>query len=252
MTDKIFSVWEGVFNSFDEAGGNLDAFDSERWISKQQSLACEAIAKIDEGGSLTKDYPLPLVVAMLLDAHKKISILDFGGGMGIQYFDLIAKVPAAKEKVHYVIVDGESTLENKPSELSEFQNLIFKASLDEVDKTIDIIHIGSTLQYIENWRSLLAHLCERFTPKYFVFSDLLAGDVPTFVSHQIYYEKRIPSQILSIKDFCDELVSKNFYISFASNFSAKILGSTELPNINLPNEYRLKYTKNIVFTKISR
>jgi putative methyltransferase (TIGR04325 family) len=130
MTDKIFSVWEGVFNSFDEAGGNLDAFDSERWISKQQSLACEAIAKIDEGGSLTKDYPLPLVVAMLLDAHKKISILDFGGGMGIQYFDLIAKVPAAKEKVHYVIVDGESTLENKPSELSEFQNLIFKASLD--------------------------------------------------------------------------------------------------------------------------
>lgn len=28
MTQPLFSVWEGVFKSFEEAGGDLDAFES--------------------------------------------------------------------------------------------------------------------------------------------------------------------------------------------------------------------------------
>ena len=34
MNDRLFSVWEGVFKNFEEAGGDLDAFESDLLILK--------------------------------------------------------------------------------------------------------------------------------------------------------------------------------------------------------------------------
>lgn len=82
MKQKLFSVWEGVYKTFEEAGGDIDAFDSDIWIQKQRTRVLEGIKTYKNGASIAKDYPLPIVVAMLLSQKSSVKILDFGGVWG--------------------------------------------------------------------------------------------------------------------------------------------------------------------------
>ena len=77
-------LWQGVYQSFQEAGGDVDAFDSDIWINKQQDkikqeLCSIANSQVIANSRIAKDYPLPLVTAMLLSQQSQVSILDFGG-----------------------------------------------------------------------------------------------------------------------------------------------------------------------------
>lgn len=256
LSNKLFSVWEGVYQSFKEAGGDYDAFDTDIWIDKQKekiqsSLKALEDPRIASHTNTSKDYPLPLIVSVLLAQQKNLSILDFGGGMGAQYLELISKVPKAKDDVTYYIVDGKKTLENIPADMKCFSNLSFHESLEDITQKVDILHIGSTLQYIENWKSLLNFLTEKFEAMYFVFSDLLAGDVPTFVSHQIFYDKKIPHIILNLEEFID-FFNKNlsFQLFYKTKYIHNILGQEGIfPNHGLPEHNRIDRAINAVFIK---
>jgi len=250
MVQNLFSVWEGVFESFAEAQGDLDAFESDIWVQKQKAKIKRALDNLEEGkGSASKDYPLPVVVSMLLSQKPCISILDFGGGMGMQYIDLLGKVYLAKERVTYCVVDGKATIENLPSQMKAFPKLRYVSSLDEVQQKYDIVHIGSTLQYIENWQDLLSTLVSDYQPNYFVFSDLLAGDIPTFVTHQIFYEKRIPHQFLNWHEFKGFMEGKlNFSLQFKSKFIHNILDQEKVfPNFGMPKTHQIDRGINAVF-----
>ncbi|MFN7662606.1 MAG: methyltransferase, TIGR04325 family [Alphaproteobacteria bacterium] len=249
MTNPLFSVWEGVFKSFEEAGGDTDAFESDIWINKQKEKITCLFNEYEKGNIFSKDYPLPVIIAMILGHQKQASVLDFGGGMGMQYLDVIGKVPKAKHDVVYTIVDGESTLKNTPKFMENFQNLRYCYSLDQVQGNFDVLHIGSTLQYIEDWKGLLEKLISDYSPKYFVFSDLMVGDIPTFVSHQIFYEKRIPYLFLNIKEFKKFLATYNFNSIFCSLYKQTILGYKIFPNFSLPKDHRITHTQNLVFMR---
>jgi len=248
MAPKLFSVWEGVYESFAEAGGDFDAWESDIWLNKQISRTYEALEAYTTDTFFSKDYPLPMVVSMALIQKSSLSVLDFGGGMGVQYLETIGKVPEAKEKMHYYVVDGLKSIAGRPRALDQFNNLHFFDNLKEVPSSIDIIHIGSTLQYIETWQDFLTGLNDKFKPQYLVFSDLLAGDIPTFVSHQLFYEKRIPHLFLNwpfFKKFVDDM---GFSLIFSSQFIHKILNQEDvMPNFSLPEAYRIDRGRHAVF-----
>ena len=248
---NIFSVWEGVFENFTEAGGDPDAFDSDIWIQKQGKKIEKSYKNYLNRNTVSKDYPLPLVVAMLLLEQEKLSILDFGGGMGIQYLDIISKVHDAEKAVKFTIVDGASTLKNVPGFMRKFKNLSYEEDLKNVHGNFDIIHIGSTLQYIEDWKTLLEHFKNKYNPTYFVFSDLMAGDIPSFVSHQIFYDKRIPHHFLNKDGFQTTLESMSFKKIYESKFRHDILDQEEVfPNSALPESHKISRSIHMVFRKV--
>lgn len=246
---KLTSVWEGVFETFDEAGGDFSAFDSDTWLNKQKErVLAEQRALITKQPRVTKDYPLPLVVAMMLAAQKQVSILDFGGGMGVQYFDLLRSAPEAELCASYHIVEGDATLQQIPPEVRAYKNLFFYKDLDAIaQKTFDLIHLGSVLQYVDDWQGLLKHLAT-FKPKFLVFSDLLSGYIPTFVTQQIYYEKRIPTRFFnwdSLVRYIQKTLSMR--LLYRINFCTRILGSEDFPNSAFPETHRINRPLNAVF-----
>jgi len=245
-------VWEGVFNNFKEAGGDLDAFESDTWINKQKDKICHHLYQLENVAlGVSKDYPLSIVVSMLLSQQDKVSIMDFGGGMGFQYLELLAKVPLAKEKVMYAIVDGKQTLDALPNQMRMYRNLHFSTTLEMFKNSFDIVHIGSTLQYIENWRELLHNLNHRYQPKYFVFSDLLAGDIPTFTSHQLFYGKKIPHLFLNWNEFANYMSSDlGFLVHFKSKFIHNILNQEDIfPNFGIPPTHQIDRGLNVIFCR---
>ncbi len=113
MKSKLFSVWEGVYSSFKEANGDLDAFDSSVWIKKQKETIDVALNNCKQNNFVSKDYPLSIMVSMLLSfSPNRLSILDFGGGMGLQYLDMIAKIPEPENKIDYYVIDGKTSIDN--------------------------------------------------------------------------------------------------------------------------------------------
>src|SRR6185295_3697866 len=105
--------------------------------------------------------------------------------MGQLYLTLLSALPEAVEKIRYHVVDGKASIDNRPHDLNQFSHLFFYDNTNEIDESkIEVIHIGSTLQYIENWQDLLNFLNKRFKPNYYVFLDTMVGEVPNFVSHQ--------------------------------------------------------------------
>ncbi len=251
MSEKLFSVWEGVYQSFQEAGGNPDAFDSKIWIKKQKDRIYEALKNQQTGNALSKDYPLSLVVAMLLAQRDELSVLDFGGGMGLHYLEVISKAPQAEGILNYHIVDGKQSISSCPKEMKPFQKLHFHDDFHTVDEKIDIVHIGSTLQYIEDWKEILRQLNNKFNPSHFVFSDLLVGNIPTFVSHQIYYDKKIPHLFVNLTQFLYFMENVlGLRVLFKTKFIREILGQEKVfPNHALPKEYRIDRSYNFVFYK---
>lgn len=130
------NLWEGVYENFAEADGDLDAFSTDIWVSKQKDRIYAALDDLNQGSFVSKDYPLPLVISMLLCEKDHISVIDFGGGMGLQYLEMIAKVPMAKDKVGYSVVDEISSIQHRPPELNQFNMPNFFPSNSVVEKLI--------------------------------------------------------------------------------------------------------------------
>ncbi len=252
MDTKNFSVWEGVYESFDEAGGDLDAFDTDIWLNKQRERIIKEFIQLGSNdfipsNAVSKDYPLSLIVALLLTLQDTISILDFGGGMGNLYLELLAKVPNAASKVKYIIVENNAVIRSIPDEIINLPNLFFLNNFDLIEQPIHIIHFGSALQYMHDWQSLLKKLIMQFKPKYLSFSDLLAGPIPTFVSLQNYYGKKIPVWFWNITFFNSTLQPLYYDLIYKTFYKTTILNKEDFPNAALPETHRIAQTVNLIY-----
>jgi len=246
---KVDNIWEGIYENFQEVQGDLDAFDTLIWSLKQKDKTRLAIDNYCQGNGFSKDYPLSVMVAMLKETNTNLRILDFGGGMGFHYFDLISKIPRSKNDITYFVVEGKATIKKLLPNVNDFSNLKFVTNLDDIHGNIDILHIGSSLQYIDDWKGLLLKVKENFNPKYFVFSDLLSGDIPTFVSHQNFYGKKIPCRFVNWNEFDCYLNSLDFNMLFKSKFIAKILNQDIIfPNENFPSSHQIDRTLNVIYS----
>lgn len=255
MNNKI-TIWQGVYKNFKEAEGELEVFDETKW---QDGL----LARLDDDltnyntnselkqNTLTHEYPLSIVAALLYVEHNQLSILDFGGGLASQYLTLSAAIPNL-DKFNFTIIETQNTCEHAKNKLNNFKNLNFYPDLDSLKKSntntkFDIIHIGSALQYIENWKELLSTLLE-LKPKFLVLSDTMAGEINTFVTTQYYYGKYIPTWFWNINEFVNEIENFNCKLIHKSLYMGKFFGKRNiLPMDNMPINNQLKHACNLIF-----
>lgn len=133
-------------------------------------------------------------------------------------------------------------------QMEQFRKLRFYSDLQDIEGGFDIVHIGSTLQYIDDWQGLLEGLITNYKPKYFVFSDLLAGAIPTFVTHQLFYGKRIPHHFFNWDKFIFLLKDLGFSLLYTSKFMRSILGQDNVfPNFGLSESHRIDRPLHAIF-----
>ncbi len=246
--DKDFNIWEGVYNSFDEVPIVGDGFKSDTWINHSLEKIKELIKLRDENKSkIFNDLPLYSIVANLYLKNKKIKILDFGGGMGNSFIPLCSTLPDSKQ-IEFTVVEDERNVLAARNIFSNDARIKFVSNLP--DGNFDIIHISSSLQYIDNWESLLVSL-SKYKAKYFIFTDLPAGNIKnTFVSAQNYYESRIPHIFFKLDDILNVMSGNNYKLIYQNNFQANILKeNNHYPQDNFKEEYRINHSKTLVFKR---
>ncbi len=127
--------------------------------------------------------------------------------------------------------------------------LHFYTELPELPGTLDIVHAGSSLQYVEDWRGMLTAFAG-YRPRYLVLADIPAGDIKTFVTTQNYYGRKIRHWIWNIREFIDVVGSMGFTLTYKTRCSVPYFGHEQpCPMSNFPSHYRLDNSCQLIFSR---
>jgi putative methyltransferase (TIGR04325 family) len=257
------SIWEGVYRSFADVPKEREIFTNNVWLSRLEatfeSVKTKYANKTDaSAGPQENSYLLPLVLTMAhqqmaADAeHALVKVLDFGGGFGASYLECKARIPS-DIRIDYRVIDKPEVIERGKDIASAYPEVSFLIDIADARrdfKDIDIVHIGSTLHYIEDWKACLQELCA-LSPKYIVLDDLLAGPVlETFVTAQKYYDTNIPVWVWNETDFVNVVKDLGYNPIYRTNYFGGLTEAGEsLPMLALPESRRLPHPINLLFVK---
>ena len=86
---------------------------------------------------------------------------------------------------------------------------------------------------------------------FLVLEDLIAGDIPSFITTQAYYGKKIRSRFLNINELIEAVRALNYRLIYKSRYTGEILGEVgTLPMENFPPQYKLNYGSHLMFERM--
>jgi putative methyltransferase (TIGR04325 family) len=250
------AIWEGVYRSFGDAPAAGRGFDGETWVSKSITKLKTVLEEAGESAFLPppsnyRECLLPLLAALACSEKGNVRVLDFGGGIGFTYYQTARGMKGAGG-IEYHIVERESVCSAGKSlfESRESGPSFFKDLSELGPGLYDIVHLGSSIHYVEEWRVMLSRLCA-LSRMYLLLVDVPAGDIPTFATAQNYYESKIPVWFFNIEEMVQAVSSFGYELIFSSSYHPTLLGTeAKVPMQNFEEKYRLKRMCNLLFKKV--
>lgn len=236
-------IWENIYTSFEEIKNRNDGFNSKQWIQSCEQKLLSALE--NKAYKNMQNGLIEVVIAM--QNKQNINCLDFGGGVGLAYLSLINSIVNTKN-IFYTVVDNAKSCEIANKYLHQYKNLTFSDTLPN-EKSYDIVYSSSAMQYIDDWQSVIKKLVS-YNPEYLVFNDFAGGDNVAFVTHQNYYDSKLPYRFYNLDEFVNFLKSLNYKLIYKTAFQDSILGECgKLPMDNFEAKYQVGYSKNLIFIK---
>lgn len=252
-TRKFKFIYKGVYHSYEACNRkiNLSFYKSGEYKKKQ----FEIIDKVLD--SLNKKQPIPtffkqhtqyLVFLMSIIKKDKIKILDFGGGWGVGYANLIESFDNRSLKnIDYHIFDlpdlcqiGEKKFKNK---IKIKKKLKFINAISEIENNYDLVFFGSSIQYLENPIKVLSELLKKKIT-YLLFIDLYLTNSNTFYTKQSHYNFEGTHSFINTQEF-ESIFAKKYNI-LNKNYSHTIRLNKPgfLDMSNFEKKYRIKSSLN--------
>jgi len=180
-------VWEGVYASFKDVPLAGPGFNGDALAVPTVAYTQEAIRSATGNKAIApdviNDYALLAQLASVARQRSgNLKVLDFGGGVGINYVHLLSglgEVPA----LDYHIVELEWACRAGPRLYPGDGRIHFHRTLPEALPDLNILYMSGVLPYIEDYAGLLRTLCA-YRAEYFLISDLPAGAFATYASAQ--------------------------------------------------------------------
>jgi putative methyltransferase (TIGR04325 family) len=183
---------------------------------------------------------LPMLAGLVSQQTDTVRILDFGGATGTALLHLLAGV-GDSTAVELNVVETESACKLGEELWPNEPRIKFHRAIADVPRDIDIVHINSALQYVEDYRAVLEELCA-FQASYFMLPRLATGDFPTYASAQMnLWDDVVAYWFINI----DELIG--IMKSCGYRLISKSVEALVYDQSNFPAEYRMHRTSNLLF-----
>jgi len=173
---------------------------------------------------------LPLLLAL----HPTASVLDWGGATGFGY---LAIQHATDRSPRYTVVETEAVCA-VGGELLPTVRFVTDIPAEQ----FDIVVLGSSLQYVEDWRALIGRLL-RGNPRFVLLTKTPSGDIPTYVTAQTNMRGSHPHWMWNT----DELLSFMISNGFRCIFRSACVGAVNQDNF--PPSHRLGQPANFLFER---
>lgn len=182
-------IWSGVYPDHRAVPVKGLGHEDERWVRQSENLAHILLAAARNGATIPANVRgrhvlLPLVATSVCRRNDaRVRILDFGGSMGTDFIHLSSSLSMPCD-VDYYVVEGKQICDVAKGIFSEDPRIHFSSSLPAESDRFDIVLVGSTLQYVEEYKSLLGRL-SAYEAEYILLSNLPAGDIEaTYATEQ--------------------------------------------------------------------
>lgn len=245
-------IWEGVFANFNEIQGTENIYEGERWLASNLERSRKVI---DTEGHFTyrsriaRDYPLKMAVLAALESKVKISILDVGGGYGKNVMEIQSTFQDIESRIEVFILENIKLSNFYKMNIKMPKNFKFIQNISEIGESktsIDILHFGSVVQYFQNLKVDLSSILQPSKPKWIVFSDLMAGDIQTFVTVQNYYDSKIPFRFVNFEELNKILVDLNYDL-FVKEFYEHDSTSVYFPQKGFDRKFQIDNSMNVIY-----
>ena len=147
--------WEGIYSHFRDVPRFGSGFESSYWVQRSRSRTKATISAASNGTSVQGQHALlPLLISIAGVGSEKLRVLDFGGGMGVSYFHVVQTLPHT-DFVDYTIVETGAVCESAKELFPGDSKVHFVSELPGPDMHFDIVHVNSSLQYVEDYAGLI-------------------------------------------------------------------------------------------------
>ena len=242
-------IWKGIYNSFNEVPIKGSGFLSD-WNADK---AINRTIKAQETGARFQEYLLPAVVAMAYDSEESneqpFIVFDVGGGAG-NSFPAVRNALSNSVKLDYRVIDNYRVC-SIGRDLYTDSSISFYENIPE-NKICNVMHVGSALQYIDDYKLFIQELANT-KPRYFLFSDVFAGEIPTFVTGEHYFDSVIPFRFFNLSELVTLIEKMGYRLILKTEYDRTMVGQRDpLPLDSLPEIYRLKYSHHLLFKETCR
>jgi putative methyltransferase (TIGR04325 family) len=238
-------IWEGIYENFRDVPVTGEGYHSETLALETKAYTQSLLAIVQKSGvipfNVTNEHALlPLVTSITKPDADLITIMDFGGGMGVDYIHLLSGVTNSC-RVDYRIVENSIVCFHGRDLFSQNTHLHFHDALPADLDRVDIVYINSALQYVEDYSGLLVRLCA-YEPEFILLVKLSAGEMPTYATAQINLTgSRVPYWFLNVQQIIHLLEANGYHLVYKSVLPRKY------DQENFPPQYRMGQACNLLF-----
>lgn len=256
-----FNFYTGIYKDYKTAlnHSSLNFFEKKNYIQNQKQKIESILKDIKKNKKISPYYyqhTKNMVNWVNAMKQKKLRILDFGGGWGIGYVNLIEKLKDKKLKdIEYHIYDLKK--------ICEIGNILFNGSplignqikyhhnLKSLKyNKFDLIFLGSSLQYLQDIKKNLKFITN-IDCKNIMLIDVYAGEITSFCALQNYYKEKIPHWFLNY-NYLNNFFKKKFNLAYQGISDTNRMGRIgRMDMSNYENKNRIEYSLNLIYQKKS-
>ncbi len=240
-----------MYEGFDAASPDPKTFAHPVWVKRSVERLQRARGSGDHGEIATVDSSL--IVGPILACLKEkgsATVIDVGGNLGQLALSLTDQFPRESTRWHIVerteFLDACAALTQLPDSVTFHKGLESIGSFPS-----DIVHFGSSLQYIDDWSGALHQLSTNNCPSWFVVADAMTAEgIPTFVTRQKYYDSYLVSRFIKRQALDDTFADLGYELAFSRPFITS-QNMKYYPETNLPPEYRIEHPLDLIYLRRS-
>jgi putative methyltransferase (TIGR04325 family) len=245
--DHLGYVWRGIYSRLHEVPGRGSGFSGEVWLAMCERYLRSVKTHGESGATIPVDVTgrhllLPLVVACI-NGSERVRILDFGGGLAIDYV-LLSQATGGGADAEFHIVESPALVDAGARLFESDRRVNFHDRLPASLPPLDLLHISTALQYVDDYPALLTSLIA-YRPRYVLMVDLPAGDIPTFATGQVNVRGSvIPSWFFNAREIIALVESAGYRVTF------KALSAQRFDLGNFPVSHRLSHSCHLLFARV--
>ena len=234
-------VWDGVYPHLKDVPTHRAEYGGEL-TEEMVSTTTAALAQWKQG---TKPYmwhePFALAAGALAAQRGSIRVVDFGGGTGSGYVQLISSLPATT-RIDYLVVDSAEMCASGRAIFVGDPEIRFADSLPDAG-SVDLIYVNGVFPYIEDYRATLDQLAGLGAEQIFL-ARLAAGSNPTFASRQLNLPGRVFAYWFLNLDEVHQILAAAGYRPACDSFVDRAYDQS-----NLPATHRAERFRNVLYTR---
>jgi putative methyltransferase (TIGR04325 family) len=236
-------TWQGIYAHLRDVPAEQCNYDSHPQVEKHLAWTHSALALVHGGH---KPYlwheALGLVAAMASTNSNVLRVLDFGGGAGSGYVQLLGTLPTSVV-VDYHVVDLSGMCAAGRQLFADDSHISFHTELPALSGAVDIVYVNSVLQYIDDWAGLLQRLA-CLNARFILLARLAAGAIPTYATRQMNLDGHVlPYWFLCLDEVVALLALANYKLAYDG------LDSQEYDQSNFPGTHRIGRMRNMLFVR---